>query len=57
MKFRKILIKLDDLREEKIEDFIADKILANLDKCSKVDELEKQAIMAGGNVGTACFTK
>ena len=47
MKIKKIIIKLDDLREEKIEDFIADKILANLDKCKKVDELEKKAIIAG----------
>lgn len=56
MKFRKILIKLDDLREEKIEDFIADKILTNLDKCSKVDDLEKQAIMAGITAANAYLT-
>ena len=53
MKIKKIIIKLDDLREEKIEDFIADKILASLDKCNKVDELEKQAIIAGITAGNA----
>lgn len=56
MKLKKIIIKLDDMREEKIEDFIADKILANVDKCKKFDELEKQAIIAGITAGNAYLT-
>lgn len=56
MKIKKIIIKLDDFREEKLEDFIADKILANLDKCNKVDELEKKAIIAGITAANAYLT-
>lgn len=56
MKLKKIIIKLDDLREEKIEDFIADKILSVLDNCQKVDELEKQAIIAGITAANAYLT-
>lgn len=45
MIFKKIYIKIDDKRE-KIEDFIADKILANLDENEKIDKLEEKGIMA-----------
>lgn len=44
---KNIIIKLDDFREEKLEDFIANDILAKLETSSKIDELEKQAIIAG----------
>lgn len=43
---KKIIIKIDDFREEKLEDFIADSILAKLDENEKVDELEKKGIVA-----------
>lgn len=52
-KLKKILLKIDDFREEKLEDFIADKILATLDSCQKVDELEKAAIIAALTAGNA----
>lgn len=42
---KKILIKIDDFREEKLEDFIADSILAKLDNNSTVDELERKAVI------------
>lgn len=44
---KNIIIKLDDFREEKLEDFIANEILAKVETSSKIDELEKQAIIAG----------
>lgn len=43
--FTKIIIKIDD-RRENLEDFIADKILANLDENEKVDTLERKGIIA-----------
>lgn len=46
-KAKTIMIKLDDFREEKLEDFIANEILAKLETSSKVDDLERQAIIAG----------
>lgn len=46
-KAKSIVIKLDDFREEKLENFIANEILSKLDTSTKVDELEKQAIIAG----------
>lgn len=52
-KLKKIILKIDDFREEKLEDFIADKILAKLDDCEKVDELEKAAIIAALTAGNA----
>ena len=42
-----ILLKIDDFREEKLEDFLADEILGKIDSCNKVDELERTAILAG----------
>ena len=45
MLLKKIYIKIDDKRET-IEDFIADKILFNLDENEKVDALEEKAILA-----------
>ncbi len=53
VKLKNILLKMDDFREEKLEDFIADKILATLDSCQKVDELEKAAIIAALSAGNA----
>ncbi len=50
--FRKIIITIDNKREN-IEDFIADKILFNIDNSPKVDELEKRAIIAGLTAGNA----
>lgn len=52
-KLKNIILKIDDFREEKLEDFIADKILAALDTCSKVDELEKAAIISALTAGNA----
>lgn len=43
--FKKIKIKIDD-RRENLEDFIADKILANLDENETVDNLERKGIIA-----------
>lgn len=42
-----IVLKIDDFREEKLEDFISNEILAKLDNSKKIDELEKQAILTG----------
>lgn len=44
MIFKKILINIDD-RREKLEDFIADRILKNIDENTKIDALERQAII------------
>lgn len=44
-KTKKIIIKLDDCREEKLETFIAGNVLAQLDKNTKVDELEEKGII------------
>ena len=44
--FKKIILKIDD-RRESLEDFIADKILANLDENETVDNLERKGIIAG----------
>lgn len=55
-KLKNIILKIDDFREEKIEDFIADTILAKLDNCKKVDELEKAAIFAALTAGNAYLT-
>jgi len=49
---KKIIIKIDDKREN-IEDFIADKILFKIDSSTKIDELEKRAIIAGLTAGNA----
>lgn len=46
-KTKVILLKIDDFREEKLEDFLADEILGKIDSCNKVDELERAAILAG----------
>lgn len=43
--FKKIILKIDD-RRESLEDFIADKILANLDENETVDSLERKGIIA-----------
>ena len=43
--FKKIIIRIDD-RRENLEDFIADKILANLDENETVDSLEHKGIIA-----------
>ena len=51
-KFKKIVITIDNKRE-KLEDFIADRILAKIDSSTKVDELEKKAIVAGLTAGNA----
>jgi hypothetical protein len=48
-----IVVKIDDFREEKPEDFIADSILAKLDGNTKVDELEKKSIIAGITAASA----
>lgn len=54
-KFKKIVITIDNKRE-KLEDFIADRILARIDNSTKVDELEKKAIIAGLTAGNAYLT-
>lgn len=46
MGIKNILIRIDDFREEILEDFLADKILAPLDKNATADKLEKAAIKA-----------
>ena len=51
-KLKKIVITIDNKRE-KLEDFIADRILAKIDSSTKVDELEKKAIVAGLTAGNA----
>ncbi len=53
---KKILIKLDDFREEKLEVFIADEILSKLDGNESVDILEKKAILAGITAANAYLT-
>lgn len=53
---QKIIIKLDDFREEKLEDFIADSILKKLDENATVDKLEKQAIITGITAANAYMT-
>lgn len=45
MIFKKIYVRIND-RRENIEDFIADKILANLDENEKIDKLEEKGILA-----------
>lgn len=55
-KAKSIVIKLDDFREEKIEDFIADEILLKLDTNSKIDDLEKKAVIAGITAANAYMT-
>lgn len=52
-KLKNIILKIDNFREEKLEEFIADKILAALDSCGKVDELEHAAIIAAITAGNA----
>lgn len=52
-KTQKIIIKLDDFREEKLEDFIADKILKKLDENETVDSLEKKGIIAAITAASA----
>lgn len=55
-KTKEIIIKIDDFREEKLENFIADEILSKLDKNDTVDKLEKKAILAGINAANAYLT-
>lgn len=55
-KTKKIIIKIDDFREEKLENFIADEILSKLDENSTVDKLEKKAILAGITAANAYLT-
>lgn len=50
-KLKNIILKIDDFREEKLENFVANKILAKLDTCSKVDELEKVVLIAALTAG------
>lgn len=45
-KTKQIIIKIDDFREEKLENFIADEILSKLDENDSIDKLEKKAILA-----------
>lgn len=45
MILKKIYVRIDD-RRENIEDFIADKILTNLDENEKIDKLEEKGILA-----------
>lgn len=52
-KFKKIVIKLDDFREEKLEDFIIANILIKVDENSTVDTLEQQAIETALTAGNA----
>lgn len=52
-KLKNIILKLDDFREEKLEDFIANQILAKIDNCKKVDELEKAAIISAVTAANA----
>jgi hypothetical protein len=44
-KTKKIIIKIDDFREEKLDSFIANDILAKIDESTTVDELEEKGIM------------
>ena len=46
-KAKSIILRIDDFREEKLEDFIANEILGKIDECKKIDELERQAILVG----------
>lgn len=55
MILKKIYVKIDDKRES-IEDFIADKVLANLDKSEKLDTLEEKAILAAFEAADAYLT-
>lgn len=55
-KTKQIIIKIDDFREEKLENFIADEILSKLDENDKVEELEKKAILAGITAANAYLT-
>lgn len=55
-KTKQIIIKIDDFREEKLENFIADEILSKLDENDSVDKLEKKAILAGINATNAYLT-
>lgn len=52
-RFKKTIIKLDDFREEKLEDFIILGIFSKLDENATVDELEKQAILTALTAGNA----
>lgn len=49
---RKLYIIVDE-KKEKLEDFIADKILEKFDKSQKVDAFEKIAIMTALNFANA----
>lgn len=55
-KTKQIIIKIDDFREEKLENFIADEILSKLDENDSVDKLEKKAILAGITAANAYLT-
>ncbi len=44
MFIRKIFLMVDG-RREKIEDFIADKILKTIDENTKIDELQEKAVL------------
>lgn len=53
---RQILLKIDEFREYKLEDFIADNILAKIDESTKIDDLEQQAILTALTAGNAYLT-
>ena len=48
-----IIIKVDDFREEKLEDFLFNNILKGLDGNPAIDKLEKQGIIAGITAASA----
>ncbi len=50
--FKKILIKIDDFREEKLEDYILNNLLIKLDN-SKIDDIEQKAIETALTAGNA----
>lgn len=52
-KLRKLVIKVDDFREEKLEDFIILNLLKKVDDNSTVDSLEEQAIITALTAGNA----
>lgn len=52
-KLRKLVIKVDDFREEKLEDFIILNLLQKVDNNATVDSLEEQAIITALTAGNA----
>lgn len=55
-KTKDAIIKIDDFREEKLENFIADEIFSRLDENDSIDKLEKKAILAGITAANAYLT-